>query len=119
MQIPHFAARGLDLGDLHPGTVNVSIAPLSWQALRPAYTFHAVRWHPTEPAEDFSFFHLRLHRGGTAPPVAGWVYLPHPQTKPAHFQSPDILELLLPWTEGLPYGSRVDLEVPESEMRFE
>jgi hypothetical protein len=117
MQRPHFATLGLDLGALHPATLNVSLAPLSWQARQPAHTFRALRWHPTEPAEDFSFFHLRLHREG-GPPVDGWIYLPHPQTKPEHFQSPDVLELLLPWIDGLTYGSRVQLEVPEQEMTF-
>ncbi len=117
MQIPHFAALGLDLSAFHPATLNVSLAPLSWRARQPAHTFRAVRWHPTEPAEGFSFFHLRLHRDD-GPPVKGWIYLPHPQTKPEHFQSPDVLELLLPWIDGLGYGARVRLEVPEQEMAF-
>lgn len=117
MQRPHFAALGLDLGALHPATLNVSVAPLSWRALQPAHTFRAVRWHPTEPAEDFSFFHLRLHRDD-GPPVEGWIYLPHPQTKPEHFQAPDVLELLLPWTDGLAYGMPVRLEVPAGQMAF-
>lgn len=117
MQLPHFAALGLDLSGLHPGTLNVRVAPLTWQAREPAHTFRAVRWHPTEPAEDFSFFHLRLHPEAGSP-VEGWIYLPHPQTKPEHFQAPDVLELLLPWTDGLDYGARVSLEVPEQEMTF-
>ncbi len=51
-------------------------------------------------------------------PVSGWIYLPHPDTKPGHFQKPDVLELLLPWTEGLEYGTRLELEAPEGQMVF-
>jgi hypothetical protein len=52
-------------------------------------------------------------------PIAGLIYYPHPATKPEHFQKPDVLELLLPWIEGLDYGSRITLSVPAEQMRFE
>ena len=60
------------------------------------HTFRDVKWHPTEPAEDFSFFDVRLIRSG-APALAGLINYPHPETKPMHFQQPDVLELLLPF----------------------
>jgi hypothetical protein len=50
--------------------------------------------------------------------VSGWIYFPHPDTKPTHFQTPDVLELLLPWTEGLGYGTRIRLDVPAEQMSF-
>ena len=49
MQRPHFATLGLDLGALHPATLNVSLAPLSWQARQPAHTFRALRWRDPFP----------------------------------------------------------------------
>lgn len=58
-----------------------------------------------------------MHRED-APPVSGWIYFPHPDTKPTHFQTPDVLELLLPWTEGLGYGTRIRLDVPAEQMSF-
>lgn len=58
-----------------------------------------------------------MHRDG-APPVRGFVYFPHPDTKPEHFQKPDVLELLLPWMEGLGYGNNIRLEVPAEQMQF-
>lgn len=118
MQLPFFHALGLDLSSFYPGTLNVSLAPLSYQVVRPRHTFRAVKWHPTEPEEDFSFFDVAVHRE-SGEPVHGWVYHPHPDTKPEHFQKPDVLELLLPWTEGLPYGTRLRLEVPAEQMTFE
>lgn len=117
MQLPHFSALGLDLSALYPGTLNVSIAPLRYEIVRPRHTFRALQWHPVEPAEDFSFFDVVMHRED-APPVSGWIYFPHPETKPEHFQAPHVLELLLPWTDRLAYGAQVRLEVPPSQMIF-
>lgn len=118
MQLPYFTALGLDLSAFYPGTLNVSIAPLSYRVLKPRHTFRALKWHPEDPAEDFSFFDLTVHRSDGAP-VSGWIYFPHPDTKPTHFQKPNVLELLLPWTEGLGYGDQIHLEVPDDQMVFE
>ena len=117
MQVPFFKERGLDLSRFHLGTLNVSIAPLCYEVVQARHTFHALKWHPTEPAEDFSFFDVTVHRDDE-PPVEGFIYFPHPDTKPTHFQKADVLELLLPWTEGLGYGARIRLDVPVGQMRF-
>lgn len=118
MQTPHFRLLGLDLAAFHPGTLNVSIAPLRYRVVQPARTFRAVKWHPTEPAEDFSFFDVRLLDKATFP-MEGLIYYPHPETKPAHFQSPDVLELLLPFVAGLSYGAELTLEIPAAQMLVE
>jgi len=118
MQMPFFKDLGLDLSPYHPGTLNVSIAPLSYHVLKPRMTFHEVKWHPTEPAEDFSFFDVTIHRNDE-PPIIGLIYFPHPDTKPEHFQKPNVLELLLPWTDGLHYGTKLMLEAPAEQMIFE
>lgn len=117
MQRPHFAALGLDLSAFHAGTLNVSIAPRRYQIVQAARTFRGLKWHPVEPPEDFSFFNVTVHRDDHQP-VSGWIYFPHPETKPEHFQAPQVLELLLPWTEGLSYGTEVRLEVPAGQMIF-
>lgn len=118
MQMPFFKDLGLDLGIFHRGTLNISIAPSCYTTRKARYTFRDVKWHPTEPAEDFSFFDVRLARPG-GEEVAGLIYFPHPDTKPEHFQQPDVLELLLPYVEGLEYGSEISLEVPDDQMAFE
>jgi hypothetical protein len=118
MQLPFFAELGLDLRAFYPGTLNVSIAPLSYRVVRAKRTFRALKWHPEDPAEDFSFFDVTVHRDDAAP-VSGWIYFPHPDTKLVHFQQPDVLELLLPWMEGLGYGTKIRLEVPAEQMMIE
>ncbi len=118
MQAPLFRALGIDLDDFYPGTVNISIAPCRYRVLAARHTFRDVKWHPVEPAEDFSFFDVRLVRPGE-PPLAGLVYYPHPDTKPEHFQQPDVLELLLPFVEGMRYGMELHLEVPVDQLAID
>jgi len=60
MQTPHFQVLGFDLSRLYLGTLNVSLAPLSYRVVKARHTFTNVKWHPTEPAEDFSFFDVRV-----------------------------------------------------------
>lgn len=115
MQMPHFLARGLDLSKFHTGTLNVSISPRRYRIVRPRLTFREVQWHPTEPAEDFSFLDCRLV-SVEARQVNGLIYFPHPETKPEHFQQPDVLELLLPFITGLDYGTILRLEIPAAQM---
>jgi hypothetical protein len=117
MQAPSFRERGLDISRFHSATLNVTIAPRRYRVLQARHTFRAVKWHPTEPAEDFSFFNVAVVRE-EGEPVKGLIYYPHPETKPEHFQDPHVLELLLPWMEGLGYGAGVLLEVPEDQMVF-
>ena len=118
MQAPFFQELGLDLAVFHLGTLNVSIAPWIYHVQSPRHTFTNVKWHPTEPAEDFSFFDVRLIRSGHAP-VSGLIYFPHPDTKPEHFQQADVLELLLPHVAALEYGAAVTVEVPTGQMTFD
>ena len=118
MQEPYFKALGVDLAAYHPGTLNVSIAPCHYRVGNPRHTFKQVRWHPIKPAEDFSFFDVRLIRPAGAL-VCGLIYYPHPDTKPEHFQQPDVLELLLPFVEGLDYGAELLLEIPSCQMLIE
>lgn len=118
MQMPFFRKLGLDLSAFHPATLNVSITPLKYETRRARHTFRQVRWHPVEPAEDFSFFDAAILRPGTPDDwVRAFVYRPHPETKPAHFQPPDSLELLASeWIAGLTYGDRLEIRVDPGQL---
>ena len=115
MQLPFFMALGLDLSPFHPATVNVDIAPCTYRVAAPRYSFRQVAWHPTMPPEDFSFFNVEVLGLGPEP-VTGFIYYPHPETKPCHFQKASVLELLLPFVPSLSYGMRVQLRIPVSQM---
>lgn len=115
MQAPFFRELGLDLSPFHPGTLNVSIAPRRFQVIQPKLTFRNVRWHPVDPPEDFSFFDVTVNFHNHS--AQGLIYYPHPDTKPTHFQAPEILELLLPPIPGIHYGAAIDLSVPGNQAQ--
>ncbi len=108
LQIPFFRQRGLDLAVFHPGTLNVAIAPCRYAVKKARITFRAVKWSPIVPAEDFSFFDCRVVTAG-GDEREGLIYYPHPETKPEHFQPPDVLEVLTSYIEGLSVGDAVTL----------
>ncbi len=114
-QIPLFLERGLDLSHCFPGTLNVSIAPRTLILIEPQYTFRQVRWAANHPAEDFSFSACRISCHGVTQP--GYVYYPHPETKPQHFQPPYVVEILAPFIEGVAYESPVTIELNPAEVR--
>lgn len=118
MQAPHFLERGLDISKHYVGTLNVSIAPNRFKVLKPKWTFTHVKWHPIEPAEDFSFFDVWVFPPAL-PAAAGLIYYPHPETKPEHFQKPDVLELLLPHIENVAYGMELKLQLATEQILIE
>ncbi|MFN2320675.1 MAG: hypothetical protein ABR500_13465 [Dermatophilaceae bacterium] len=116
LQMPVFAVLGLDLGDMHPATINVDIAPVMHAIRRPAHTFADVRWTDVHDPETFSFVTCVLTREGDPRTYAGWVYYPHPETKPMHDQPATVLEVLMPHLPGLAYGDTVTLHLNPAEI---
>lgn len=123
MQLPHFAARGLDLRGMYPATINVDLAPHTYAVRQPAHTLSDVQWTDLHGPETFSFMVCRLTR--EVPPASsalsdatGWVYYPHPETKPMHEQPSTVLEVLMPYLQGLDYGDRVRLSLDPREIRI-
>ena len=117
LQAPIFATKGFTIDTYHPGTINVSIAPLTYEILKPIRTFRNVKWHPDTPPEDFSFFNCRIRLADDTDYIDALVYRPHPETKPEHFQNPSVLEIIAPRMEGIAYGMKVGLELMEEQLR--
>ena len=115
LQTPFFRERGLDLSAYYPGTLNVAIAPYRYVIRKARYTFRGVKWIAHVPAEDFSFFDCRV-RAENGDEREGLIYYPHPETKPEHFQPPDVLEVLTSYIEGLRVGDRVALVLNDEQM---
>ncbi len=113
-QKPHFAARGLDLSRFYPGTLNISIAPLTFAMVRPKYTFPLVEWTDLHPPETFSFSPCRVCFEGRE--YEGLVYYPHPETKMRHFQNPSLVEVITEFISGVGYGSKLELALDRDEI---
>ena len=48
-----------------------------------------------------------------------WIYWPHPETKPEHFQPGGVAEVIAPPVPGLAYGDRVALETDPGQAVWE
>ncbi len=107
LQTPHFQRLGLDISGYFPGTINVDITPYRHQIIRPQASFEQVKWIESSPPETFSFAPVLIDVGGNH--TEGLVYYPHPETKPAHFQDPHVIEILAPRIEGITTGTKLSL----------
>ncbi len=116
-QLPYFKERGLDLSTFHLGTINLDIAPYSFELGQPKHFFNAIDWSSYIPPENFYFFDVIAYVEGKS--YEGLIYMPDPHTKVEHEQKNSILELILPKIDGLSYGSRIEIEVPESQISFQ
>jgi hypothetical protein len=116
MQMPFFKALGLDLSDFWLGTLNVSIAPQAWTLLRADHCFERLAWTQLHPPETFSFVKLQLVWKTRS--VEAWLYYPHPETKAAHHQSANIMEIIAPRLEGLAYGDTVSLYCAKDKLQL-
>ena len=116
MQLPYFRDLGLDLSNYYLGTLNISIAPYTFEMRSPQYTFPQVKWHPDYPAETFSFSPccLTIDRAE----YEGLVYYPHPETKIGHFQDSSIVEVIAPKIDNLSYGDRLILKLHPTEIKL-
>jgi hypothetical protein len=118
MQKSFFHDRGLDLSAYFSGTINLSIVPCKYEIKQAKCTFKQVKWSPNDPAEDFSFFDCQIIIEPSKV-INGLIYYPHPETKPEHFQSPDIIEILAPYIDELSYGDELILVVNSQQIKIE
>lgn len=115
-QIPLFKERGLDLERFYYGTLNVSIAPATFEMIAPAYTFRQIDWTDLHPPEDFSFSACTIRFRGKEYP--GYVYYPHPETKKRHFESATLIEIITLHIAGIQYGDKLEIIVNPDEIQI-
>lgn len=117
LQTPLFAAHGLDLSPYHPGTLNLAFSDSRWQLSHPTAQIEQLHWSDLHPPETFSFWPAMLRWAGCESPVQGLLYRPHPETKHNHHHSPDRLELLAPWIDGIATAESLELGLDPRRCR--
>ncbi len=115
MQTPFFLKRGLDIRHCFAGTLNISIHPKKFLMIHPAWTFEQVKWFSTS-CETFSFSPCSVIYKKKE--VEGYIYYPHPETKPDHFQDESTLEVLAPYLGELIEGAKLTLNINEKEIEI-
>ena|SRR5688572_6881235 len=116
-QKPYFKNLGLDLYLYFNGTLNISIAPLTFKMLAPEFTFELVEWTDLHPPETFSFSRCKVIFKNRE--YEGWVYYPHPETKKNHFQNASLVEVVAIEIPNIKYGDNLKLEINSSEIYIE
>ena len=103
LQQPFFMAKGMDISRYYPATLNVDLAP---HVPKPAaVVFDGLLHWQGDLREHFVLSEIELEVKGKR--YAGLWYCPDPATKVAHFHSASMVELLLPWIDGLNTGEIV------------
>ena len=116
IQFPFFKDAGLDLCVFYKGTINLDISPLKWKPIEADYTFEHIAWFDSINPETFSFIKCTIRYREVELP--GWIYYPHPETKPDHFQSPSVIEVITYELRGLQHGDHVLLMVDDHKMHL-
>jgi len=117
MQRPFFAAGGLDLSGFHLATLNVSTAPVAIHIHSPVHRFEEVDWTRVHGPESFEFVHVGLELPDRV--VEAWGYRPTPETKAAHPQPPEVLEVIAPFVSELVRAREVVVRLDPREVRVE
>jgi hypothetical protein len=111
LQQPFFFEKGIDLSPYFSGTLNVDLAPFKPVPRHPLFD-GCIRWFDgIEERFILSPVQVQVHADGRQ--YSGLWYYPHPETKPAHQQKDTVVELLLPWIDGLAAGARLLVRLRE------
>ena len=117
MQKPHFKKLGCDLDAYYPGTINLNIAPFLFRITRARFRFNNLRWSSDTPPENFSLADCRILTEGKRI-MNGLLYYPHPETKPEHFQAPEVMEIITFHIERITYGQELLLEIDSHQVEI-
>jgi hypothetical protein len=104
-----FRNAGIDTDHLYDGTINVDISPWEFEPARSTLTLFKVRWHPTWDPETFSLFACKIRVRQAE--RDGYIYYPHPETKPGIFPGHQIAEVWSPLIAGVMDGDSAELGI--------
>lgn len=114
MQLPFFKKEGVNIDQLHPATINVSIAPKTFKLVAPKMTMQNIKWSKDHEAETFSLSPCILEIDGTE--HSAYIYYPHPETKIGHFKDATTLEILSHFIADVSYGMSITLKININEI---
>ncbi len=118
LQRPFFKRLGLDLTPYFTGTLNIALIDYkSVELINWDYEFNQVKWLNSFPAENFTFAHCKIQVKELM--YKALIYQPNKETKTAHFQPDNCLEVLAPFIDGINVGERGELVIDECYLAIE
>lgn len=116
MQKPLFKIQGLDLSGYLEATINVDIRPWRFEIIKTEYLFKQLKWSEHCQAEDFSLVSCQVKVEGECYP--GYLYYPHPETKPDHFHDAGVMEVISQPIAGLAEHQAIELYFEDGRIRL-
>lgn len=114
MQLPFFKSLGVDLSNCHPATLNIKLAANSFNIVKADFRFENLKWTSLIPAETFSLVACTLRFRDDEHDA--WLYYPHPETKPAHLQPVNVVEVITKYVPAIEYGENVAIGFNEEKV---
>jgi hypothetical protein len=117
LQMPFFKREGLDLSGYFAATINIDISPRRYSFVEADYRFDKVTW-TAGVCEDFLLDKCQIiHKTLRYP---GYIYFPHPATKPDHYHSPSIIEVISVYIRDLKYADKIVITInPQHFKQFQ
>jgi phage terminase large subunit-like protein len=116
IQTPVFKELGLDISKFFSGTLNIDIAPHSWERKVPFKSFKKVLWFDEYPPEDFYFYLCSINYKNAE--FKGLIYYPSPETKISQFQTASCLEVLCVKIPDITYGDKLLISCEPEQIIF-
>lgn len=114
-QLPLFEKLGFKHSQpLYHGTINAKFNCGSVTINHSDYCFKQIKWHSLIPAEDFSLCKCKILSNQFT--YNAFIYQPHLETKVAHFQPANQLELIAPFIHNIGYGSILSLAYKKGSL---
>lgn len=116
MQSPVFAKLGVDLKNFYLATLNLNIHPSVFTMKKPKFELKQVEWTSLCSPENFSLSPCQITYQGKV--YQGLIYYPHPDTKPQHFHSNSVIEVIAEFIPDIKYGDTVSLNYHPKEIEI-
>ena len=116
IQKPCFYALGLDLTEYYLATLNAKFDCKEIRLVKWDYEFCHVEWLSGFPAETFRFAQCKVVREGTS--YDAFIYQPIEETKTAHFQPQNTLEIICKKINDLKYHQILTLEIESDYLNL-
>lgn len=108
LQMPYFVQAGIPgIGEMHIGTINMSIAPRKLKILKPDYEVMC-EWFPKITETFWIMDDVKIIYGEKE--YNGFVYYPTPSD--IHIVRDEIIELLTVKIPGVKYGDDISISLP-------
>lgn len=115
LQYPFFKELGIDIGECYPGTLNVSIAPRTYEIKKPYRSVQDLLWYPPRKmSENFDFARCLVQSENFL--ASGLVYRPDPKTKKVHFDKPEELQIIAGFLPDAGYGDALTVYLHSDEI---